>query len=79
MRDCPHPLFAAIRHALVILSWEELPREERPPKRIWLDGDALREHFDRVEKARDERYRPGGSGPIDDPRENEAAKSLLVG
>lgn len=78
--DLPYKLFDAIRYALVFLSWEELPDDERPPKRIWHDGDALNEHFRWVRKQREDKYRTdGGSKEIEDPVRNEAASSLLVG
>lgn len=39
-------------HALTVLSWFELLEDERPPERIWLDDDAIGEHFERVDQAR---------------------------
>lgn len=68
----------AVRHAMVILSWEELPKDEKPPKRIWLDGDKLKEHFDWVERKREAESK-GRDEHIDDPRDNEAAGALIVG
>jgi hypothetical protein len=79
VRDVPHVLFSAIRNALVFLSFDELPEDERPPHRIWNDGDALKAWFDDVKRRRDEKYGEKGPGPIEDPVNNEAAKSLLVG
>lgn len=80
LRDCPHVLFTAIRQALVILSFGELPDDERPPKRIWNDGEALKDFFDEVKRRRDEKYGDRkGPGPIEDPVQNDAARSLLVG
>ena len=43
----------------------ELPDEDRPPEQIWLDNDALNDHFDSVRA----RYRSGSSDgmePIED-------------
>jgi hypothetical protein len=79
-RDIPHVLFRAIRNALVFLSFDELPDDERPPQRIWNDDDALKAWFDEVKRRRDEKYggEKAGPGPIEDPVENAAAKSLLV-
>lgn len=54
--DCPFTLHAAILTALRIISYEEFPIEERPPKRIWLDGDRLAKWWTEVEVAREERY-----------------------
>lgn len=76
MRDCPHTIFEAIRNAMLVLSFDELPEDERPPKRIWLDGERLRDWFKTVERRRKEKY----SGKhIDDPVDNDAARSLIVG
>lgn len=81
IRDLPHPWFSAIRQAMVFLSWEELEKEERPPKAIWLDSDALNEWFAAVERRREEKWggKGDGAGEIEDPVENDAAKSLIVG
>lgn len=57
------------------LSFEELPKDERPPKNIWLDGKKLEEWFKAVD---DKRKREMEGKGIDDPVENDAAKSLLV-
>lgn len=75
MRDCPHALFEAIRSALVFLSFEELPKDERPDKRIWLNGAALKEHFERVERNRDAKAQ---GKDIEDPVTNAAAAGLIV-
>jgi hypothetical protein len=80
LRDCPHTVFYAIRAALIFLSFDELSEDERPPKHLWDDNEQLHKWFDEVKKRRDEKY--GGKstpGPIEDPVQNPAAKSLLVG
>lgn len=69
-------MFNAIRFALTFLSFEELESHERPPKRIWLDSDALNDWFANVKKQRTEQ---ASGKAIDDPVQNEAAKSLIVG
>lgn len=74
--DLPFTLAGAIRSALLFLSFDELPREERPPKSIWLDGRRLQEWFDEVRR---DRNRELDGKPVDDPVENAAAESLLVG
>lgn len=56
LADCPHTLFDAIRVALRILSYHEWPPEDRPPKRIWMDGPRLEEHWARVDADRARRY-----------------------
>jgi hypothetical protein len=61
---------------LLYISFDELPSDERPPRRIWLDDDALQAHFDRVERDRTAKY--GGEGAIEDPVDNDAAKLLIA-
>lgn len=78
INDVPHLLFDALRMASVFLSFDELPEEERPPKRIWLNGDRLREWFEEIKRKR-KREAGGDSGPIEDPVDNEAAQGLLIG
>lgn len=74
IRDAPYSLVEAIRLATLFLSFEELPAKEQPPRRIWLDGEALREWFDDVDRARQSEYGPKA---IEDPVENLAAKDLI--
>lgn len=60
--DTPHTLHDAISMGLRWLKFEELPREEVPPKRIWLDNDKMRDWWAKVERAREEKYgRPSGA------------------
>jgi len=72
--DLPHALFTAIRQGLAFLGFEELPLDEQPPRSIWLDAEALNEHFDEVKRRRKESASPD---PIEDPVTNEAARSLI--
>lgn len=64
-----------MRQALVYLSFDELPKDERPPKRIWTDGEALKAWFDRVEQ---DRERKAQGKEIEDPVDNAAAAGLIV-
>lgn len=59
----------------MVLSWEELPSEERPPKSIWLDGKKLDAWFAKVNE---NRKRQAEGKDIEDPVQNEAANSLIV-
>lgn len=43
----------------MVLGWFELPDDDRPPERIWMDDEALSEHFERVRG----RYRSDSRGP----------------
>lgn len=81
--DAPHTLIHAIRTALVFLSWHEhLPKNERPPKRIWLDDKLLAEHFEMIDKAReresDHRTASNPEGWRGEPVQNDAAKMLIA-
>lgn len=67
-------MFDAIRSAAIFLSFEELPEDEQPPRRIWRDADKLSAHFDAVRAKRGD-----VSGDIDDPVQNQAARDLIVG
>lgn len=78
--DLPFHIHDAIAKGLAFASFDELPSEERPPRKIWLDPDKLKEWFDAVEKRRKEQYGGGGDRqPIEDPVENAAAEGLIVG
>lgn len=77
VRDLPARLFEGIRMAMVFLSFEELPPEERPPRKIWLNDEKLSAWFTRVEADR-ERER-GGDNTVDDPVDNPAARDLIRG
>lgn len=62
-----------------MLSWEELPRDERPPRRLWDDDEGLVRHFEQVERDRERKWgSPGSSGAIEDPVDNDAARWLVV-
>lgn len=79
VRDLPFPVFDAVRRAMLFISFDELPSDERPPRAIWLNQEALNEHFDQVRLAREEKYGDGSSGSsreIDDPVQNELAKEM---
>lgn len=59
MADMPAPLHDAITAGLQFVSFDELPNDERPPKKIWWDKDSMRTWWSMVERKRDEKY--GGS------------------
>jgi hypothetical protein len=81
--DAPYLLIDHISFALTVTRWREtLDDHEIPPRRIWRDSDALKEWFEHVRADR-KREMQGGSSDrsqeIEDPVQNEAARSLLVG
>jgi hypothetical protein len=77
LRDLPHALFHAIRLAGTFLTFEDLEERDRPPKRIWLDGERLRDWFDEVRRRRTAEAR-GESREIEDPVQNQAALDLIA-
>jgi hypothetical protein len=77
LQDIPHVLFDAIRLALSFLKFDELPKDERPPRRIWLDHDAMSSWWAHVERLREEKYGGDGKGDMTDYDENAAAKELM--
>jgi hypothetical protein len=78
LRDAPHHVFEAIRTALQILAFDELSPEERPPRRIWLNGEKLAAWFQDVERKRNAKYGSSSAGAIEDPVDNEAARTLIA-
>lgn len=50
----------AIRHALNVLSWQEMRDEDRPSRDIWMNNEALDSHFRAVK----EKYALGGGGGV---------------
>lgn len=80
LADLPWPFFDAIRQAFSIISWQELPDDERPPKRLWLDSEGLGMWFARVKRERERKYglKPGESdgGPME---ESGLVDDLVIG
>lgn len=70
--DLPHTLVDGITLGMQFLSFMELPKDEQPPRRMWFDGDRLKEHFAAVEKRREEKYGTDKDKPreIEDPVDN---------
>jgi hypothetical protein len=78
--DCPYPFFNAVRMALGFLSFDELPKDERPARKIWLNSDEMRKHWTAVERLRAEKYGTGddsgdGEGEV---KKNAAARDLIA-
>lgn len=81
LADCPYTLHEAILQALHFLGFEELPIEDRPPRKIWLDGKKLEQWWADRTRAREEKYGLSGgdtegTGPV---QTNAAAQGLIVG
>jgi hypothetical protein len=81
--DAPYSLIEHVSFALTVIGWREsLDSHELPPRRIWQDPEELKAWFDRVKSDRRREMRGEStdrSREIDDPVQNEAARSLLVG
>jgi hypothetical protein len=78
LRDCPWRWFEAIRLAMFFLSFEELPEEDRPPKKIWLDNEAMESHFAAL-KAKRKREAEGDTTLEGESVQNTAARDLIAG
>lgn len=52
--NAPHDLVDALSESLTVLSWfENLPKDEQPPRHIWWSGDLLEQWFEDVRERRD--------------------------
>lgn len=78
IRELPYNIFDAIKLALVFLTYEELESEERPPKKIWLDGEAMSKWWKAVKRRREAKYSGKGSDDIDGPVERNALADELL-
>ncbi len=79
--DLPFTIHDAIVMGLQFLAFEELPKDERPKRSIWLDQEKLTTHFAAVEKRREEKYShddKGDSNAIEDPVQNGATRLLIA-
>lgn len=80
VRDLPHTIFDAILRAGIFIGWEELPADEQPPRRIWMNAEKLADWFADVRRKRERAADPRNRDhEIEDPVENEAAKALIGG
>lgn len=58
----------------MVLGFSELQKEDRPPREMWLDDEALAEHFDRLERKHESGG--GGSGEDHELLQNELTRDL---
>ena len=57
IEDIPWDLVRAIEHAHLILGWQEnLVSEEIPPRWMWAHDYELKQWFDEIRMAREEKY-----------------------
>lgn len=59
----------------MVIGFDELEEQERPPRRIWLDNERLAAWFKEVRRRRKERY---SDKEIEDPVNNQAARGLIA-
>lgn len=79
IRELPAQLFDAIRTSLMFLGFEEMPEGDTPPKRIWLDNEALKEHFDMLKAKRKAEADPDSPQVPDGPmKQNSLAQEMIV-
>jgi hypothetical protein len=80
LTDLPYTLHDAILAALNFISFDELLDDERPPRKIWGDGEKLNLWFEDVKRRRNEKYGQAESGkdPIKDPVRNGAVDLLIA-
>jgi hypothetical protein len=67
VRDCPHVLFEAIRVALMVIGFDELDRDERPPRRNLAGQRPLVRVVQGRRPPPPEKYGGKGPGAIEDP------------
>lgn len=61
LHELPFTVHAAINRALHFLSFEKLDADERPPKKIWLDDEAMERWWADVKQAREDKMKGGDS------------------
>lgn len=61
---------------MTILSYYELPEDERPPERIWLDDEAVTIHFEQVEARRDAKFKGESVPEATDMPRNELTEQF---
>lgn len=71
--DMPYTWFDALRTALGFLAIEELPDDERPKREIWLDAEAMKQHWAHVDRLRKKKFgNKDDDFEIDGPSEENA-------
>ncbi|HXU05784.1 MAG TPA: hypothetical protein VN903_32740 [Polyangia bacterium] len=79
IRELPAPHFDAIRTSLMFLGFEEMPEGDAPPRTIWLDDEALTDHFKRLKARRKEEMDPKAPQQGGEMKQNSLAKDMVVG
>lgn len=75
--DLPFPLLEAINQSMYFLRFDEMPHpEDKPPKKIWFDTDAMSAWFSMIDERMKRRSKGEEVGGEEDMEEN--ATDLLV-
>lgn len=74
--ELPAPYFEHIRVSMIYLGFEEMPEDDRPPKSIWQEPDALKRHFDELKANRKRQADPTAAEPIEEPVQNDLTKHI---
>lgn len=74
--DLPYTIFNAIQVGLYFASFDELLREERPPKAIWFNESKMEEWWEGVEKMREEKMKGQDTSGM---TKNALVDEILVG
>lgn len=77
--DLPWTLHNAIIQAIYYLGYEELEKDERPPKRIWDRPDEMKAWWGMVERKRKEKYGHDDDSGGGEEQTNAAVKDMIVG
>lgn len=76
----PWSLVVAVNEALQVISWHQLPRDERPPRHIWWSDKLLDQWFTNVYDSRNTKRRTSYEEAEDVPMtENELAAQFRQG
>lgn len=77
----PYTLFEALRNGAIFAKFQEMPEDESPPRNIWTNSELLGEHFEKVKRQRESRFKGGGNDDIheeiEDGVDNDAASMLI--
>jgi hypothetical protein len=77
LADLPFTIFNLITNSLYYVSFDELPKAERPKKSIWLNSERMDEHWQAVEAMRQEKTK--GRGDTSQMPKNALIDELIVG
>lgn len=77
LADLPFTIFNLIANSLFFVSFDEMPKEDRPPKSIWLDSDRMEQHWAALDAKR--RDKEQGRADTSKMPRNALIDQLVVG